>query len=124
MAKEAFPCYTELEYTRKDTFLRDLSVINDATEGCVKDITENAKLAHDSAYHADIFVRMDALANLHLIQIALQRLTKRRVIIVVYSSATPIVILQLATVPCPHIGDVCISDHSSVIQWLLISMFN
>ena len=64
-----------------DTFLRDLSAINDDTESCVKDITEYAKLAHDSAYRENIFVivhshrdtfqelRMDPLAKLNVIRL-------------------------------------------------------
>ncbi len=56
-----------------------LSVVNDAAESCVKNITEYPKLAYDSAYREDIFVtvhshqdafwelRMYALVNLNLI---------------------------------------------------------
>ncbi len=96
IAQEVSQCYTGQECTRMDTFLRDLSAVNDGAESCVKAISEYANLTHDSAYREDIFVivhshwdalqelRMDALANVNLIQIALQKLKKRRVIIVVY----------------------------------------
>jgi hypothetical protein len=44
------------EYKRVGEFLGDLSVVNDATERCVKDITEYAEMAQDSAQRERILL--------------------------------------------------------------------
>ncbi len=68
----------DAEYKRMGEFLKDLSVVNDSAERCVKDITEYAVMARDSAHREDILLvvndhrfvfpelRRDALANLRL----------------------------------------------------------
>ena len=65
------------EYKRVVEFLGDLSVVNNATERCVKDITEYAEMARDSAHrekillevndHRNVFqeLRKDALAQIN-----------------------------------------------------------
>ncbi len=65
------------EYKRVGDFLGDLSVVNDAAERCVKDITEYAEMARDSAHrerillvvndHRNVFqeLRKDALAQIN-----------------------------------------------------------
>ena len=44
IAQEVSQCYTGQECTRMDNFLRDLSVVNDGAESCVKAISEYANL--------------------------------------------------------------------------------
>ena len=55
--KDAVPQWeTDAEYCLMRTCLQDLKVVNDCAERCVKDITEYANAAKDSAYREDILV--------------------------------------------------------------------
>ncbi len=68
----------DAEYVRIGSFIQDLSVVNDVAERCIKDITEYAEMARDSAHrekillvvndHREVFqdLRRDALAQLQV----------------------------------------------------------
>ena len=47
---------SDVEYTRMHACLRDLKVVNDLAERCIKDIQEYADLAKDSQYREDILI--------------------------------------------------------------------
>ncbi len=67
------------EYVKVGEFLKDPNVCNDCAECCIKDITEYADAAQDSAHcenilivandHRDVFqeLRKDALARMNVI---------------------------------------------------------
>ena len=46
----------DAEYVRVGDFLKDLQVVNDTAERCIKDVTEYAYLAKDSAHREDILL--------------------------------------------------------------------
>ena len=47
---------SDAEYIRMNACLRDLKVVNDLAERCIKDIQEYADLAKDSQYREDILI--------------------------------------------------------------------
>ena len=47
---------SDAEYIRMKACLRDLKVVNDLAERCIKDIQEYADLAKDSQYREDILI--------------------------------------------------------------------
>ena len=46
----------DAEYVRIRSFIQDLSVVNDVAECCIKDITEYAERAQNSAYSENILI--------------------------------------------------------------------
>ena len=71
------------EYKRVGEFLGELSVVNDAAERCVKDITEYVEMARDSAHRERILLVVNDHRNVFQERrMPLPRLTLSRLIVV------------------------------------------
>ena len=51
----------DAEYVRVGNFLKDLAVVNDNAEQCIKDITEYVNTTKDSQYREDILLCVNDL---------------------------------------------------------------